>query len=45
MFVQYTCQLKLQPSRQGWPLHCFDAVSGQPALLRDDTEEKEISLS
>lgn len=33
MFVQYTYQLKLQPSRQGWPLHCSDAVSGQPALL------------
>ncbi len=33
MFVQYTYQLKLQPSRQGRPLHCFDAVSGQPALL------------
>lgn len=37
-----TYQLKLQPSRQGWPLHCFDAVSGQPALLQSTQGKKKL---
>lgn len=41
----YTYQLKLKPSSQCWPLHGFDALSGQPALLEIKQKKKKKKKS